>query len=242
MPVRLSCFICSLTRRIVKPNEGDNYAIGIQDYTNVPRDGPHGPHGDMYYWDILEEPMWADFGNPTINFIQNKSHVWSPDSAVVYENFKKDDWVYVIIAMNGSVARKAHKKEIYINAAHPFHLHGHDFVVLAQQNRSFLESDLTDGTFHYDNPPRRDTVLLQAGGYVAVGFQLDNPGVWIFHCHIAWHASSGLGYEIIEREQDIVLNEETTKERKRLCKNWNKWVSDPNNWWDAHEFQEDSGV
>jgi FtsP/CotA-like multicopper oxidase with cupredoxin domain len=226
----------------IKPNEGDNYAIGIQDYTHPPRDGPHGPHGDMYYWDILEEPMWADFSNPTINFIQNKSHIWSPDSAVVYENYNKDDWVYVIISMNGSTYRKAVGKEVYILAAHPFHLHGHDVVLLSQQNRSFLESDLYDGTFKYDNPPRRDTVLLQAGGYIAVGFRLDNPGVWIFHCHIAWHASSGLGYEIIEREQDIVLDEGIKKERERLCKNWKKWHSDTNNWWDAHEFQEDSGV
>lgn len=186
--------------------------------------------------------MWADFSNPTINFIQNKSHVWSPASAVVYENYTKDSWVYVVITMNSSVAKKAHAKEIYIAAAHPFHLHGHDLVILAQQNRSFVESDLYDGTFHYDNPPRRDSALLPAGGYVAIGFQLDNPGVWIFHCHIAWHASSGLGYQIIEREKDIRISAASKKERARICKNWDKWYGNKDNWWDPHEFQEDSGV
>ncbi|KAI9795000.1 MAG: hypothetical protein M1816_000020 [Peltula sp. TS41687] len=226
----------------LKPNEGDNYAIGIQDYTNPKPGEPHGPHGDMYYWDMLEAPMWADFANPTINFIQNKSHIWSPDSAVVYEDYKKGSWIYVVITMNDSLAKKAHKKEIYIDEAHPLHLHGHDFAILAQTPDDFKESHLWDGTFNYDNPPRRDTALVQAGGYLAIAFELDNPGVWIFHCHIAWHASSGLGYEIIERENDIKLVPGVTAERERLCKNWKKWHSDPNNWWDAHEFQEDSGV
>jgi FtsP/CotA-like multicopper oxidase with cupredoxin domain len=36
------------------------------------------------------------------------------------------------------------------------------------------------------NPMRRDTVMLPRGGYVVIDVVLDNPGVWPFHCHIAW--------------------------------------------------------
>ncbi len=34
-------------------------------------------------------------------------------------------------------------------------------------------------------------------------FNADNPGVWPFHCHIAWHVSSGLYVNIMERPADI---------------------------------------
>ena len=188
--------------------------------------------------------MWADFGNPHIKFIEDESHVWPPDYAVVKENYTKDSWVYMVVAMNSTNAEhdKNSPKQIYIPGAHPMHIHGHDLVVLAQHNSSFEEKHLTDGTFQYDNPPRRDTALLPANGYLAFGFQLDNPGIWIFHCHIAWHASSGLGLTIIERQSEIKLSRSTKRERDRLCANWDAWHSDDSNWWDAHEFQDDSGV
>jgi len=31
----------------------------------------------------------------------------------------------------------------------------------------------------------------------------DNPGAWLFHCHIAWHVSQGLSIQFLERVQDI---------------------------------------
>ena len=42
------------------------------------------------------------------------------------------------------------------------------------------------------NPQRRDVQLLQPDGYLVVQYDGDNPGVWPFHCHIAWHVSQGL--------------------------------------------------
>lgn len=42
------------------------------------------------------------------------------------------------------------------------------------------------------NPQRRDVQLMQPNGYIAMQYDADNPGVWPFHCHIAWHVSGGL--------------------------------------------------
>ena len=70
------------------------------------------------------------------------------------------------------------------------HLHGSDFVILAQSNTTWDEKT-SPALFNYDNPPRRDTALLPAGGFLAMAFRPDNPGAWLLHCHIAWHASSG---------------------------------------------------
>lgn len=35
-------------------------------------------------------------------------------------------------------------------------------------------------------PMRRDTVLVQPNGYAVLRFRSDNPGIWLFHCHIEW--------------------------------------------------------
>lgn len=65
-----------------------------------------------------------------------------------------------------------------------------DIVLLAQSNTTFDPATSFD-TFNFVNPPRRDVVLLPADGYIAIAFKPDNPGAWLMHCHIAWHASAG---------------------------------------------------
>ena len=67
--------------------------------------------------------------------------------------------------------------------AHPIHLHGHDFVILGQ-NTSHYDPVESPKTFNFNNPPRRDVALLPGGGYLAIAFKPDNPGVWLVHCHI----------------------------------------------------------
>lgn len=79
--------------------------------------------------------------------------------------------------------------------------------------------------------------LLPAEGWLALAFKSDNPGVWLLHCHIAWHASSGLAFQILERTGDIqkALGPERLDAVKETCKQWKQW--------DATERvnQEDSG-
>ncbi len=56
-------------------------------------------------------------------------------------------------------------------------------------------------SFNFDNPTRRDVAVLPANGYLAIAFQLDNPGTWLAHCHIAWHASGGLALQFVESSE-----------------------------------------
>ena len=56
------------------------------------------------------------------------------------------------------------------------------------------------------NPQRRDAQLIRAGGHSVMQFNADNPGVWPFHCHIAWHTSGGLYANILERRADIATD------------------------------------
>lgn len=64
--------------------------------------------------------------------------------------------------------------------AHPMHLHGHAFQVIAVNGRKI------DGAV-------RDTVLVtpMMGG-VTLAFDADNPGRWAFHCHNLYHMMAGM--------------------------------------------------
>ena len=202
------------------------------------------PHGNFSRWDIAESPMWLDFGDPTIDHIhQNYSAAYdsNPDKALIAEDYTEHDWVYLIItASNSTNPNMKHRK--FVPVAHPIHLHGHDFALVAQESRPFHPLDLTNGTFHYNNPPRRDVALLPNPGYIAIAFQTDNPGIWLIHCHIAWHASSGLGLQIRERNHAINLDNVTVSNKDEVCRDWRAWYGEKKNWWSQVEFQDDSGV
>ena len=192
--------------------------------------------------------MWLNFSNPTINNLHDQS--FEPaEYALITENHRKDDWVYLIIQENGTEQQRNERRRGFFAVAHPIHLHGHDFAILAQENRVFNESDITNGTFRYNNPPRRDVALLPAGGYLAIAFKTDNPGIWILHCHIAWHASSGLALQIRERNAEVRLSKEAAHNNKQMCHDWDEWfnMKKPDgtghlHWFNQEEFQEDSGV
>jgi len=63
---------------------------------------------------------------------------------------------------------------------HPMHLHGHSFRVLSRNSAS---------TEHRE---WQDTVLMAPGETAEIAFVADNPGDWMFHCHILEHQASGM--------------------------------------------------
>ncbi|TFK33823.1 laccase [Crucibulum laeve] len=74
---------------------------------------------------------------------------------------------------------------------HPFHLHGHAFSV--------IRSAGNDTQPNYASPVRRDVVNIgNAGSNVTIRFRTDNPGPWIFHCHIDFHLKEGLAIVFAE--------------------------------------------
>lgn len=62
---------------------------------------------------------------------------------------------------------------------HPVHIHGHTFKVLASDRRTL--------PVHH-----ADTVVLLPGETVDVAFVADNPGRWMFHCHVIEHQETGM--------------------------------------------------
>ncbi|KAJ9129952.1 Multicopper like protein [Coniochaeta hoffmannii] len=88
---------------------------------------------------------------------------------------------------------------------HPFHLHGHNFQVLwrsEEEAGTFEESNVTSADFPAV-PMRRDTFVLYPDGNIVLRFKADNPGVWLFHCHIEWHVVSGLAATFVEAPLEL---------------------------------------
>jgi hypothetical protein len=48
----------------------------------------------------------------------------------------------------------------------------------------------------------------------------DNPGVWPFHCHIAWHAGAGLFVDVMENPAAI-KNLPIPSSINQVCADWN---------------------
>ncbi|XP_054794908.1 laccase-3-like [Prosopis cineraria] len=65
---------------------------------------------------------------------------------------------------------------------HPLHLHGYDFFVVGSGFGNF--NPATDpANFNLVDPPQRNTIGNPPGGWVAIRFVADNPGIWFMHCH-----------------------------------------------------------
>lgn len=84
---------------------------------------------------------------------------------------------------------------------HPFHLHGHTFqaIIRSDDDAGFYDpTNTTENSNLPRVPMRRDTLLIRPNGHFVIRFRSDNPGVWLFHCHIEWHVASGLTMTVIE--------------------------------------------
>ncbi len=64
---------------------------------------------------------------------------------------------------------------------HAMHLHGHHFQVIARDDKPVTGA------------PWRDTELVAPAERVRIAFVADNPGKWLFHCHMLEHHMAGMG-------------------------------------------------
>ena len=63
---------------------------------------------------------------------------------------------------------------------HPMHLHGHSFRVITRNGQPTRHREW------------QDPVLMAPEERVEIAFVADNPGDWMFHCHILEHQAAGM--------------------------------------------------
>lgn len=215
----------------VTPAENDitPFTAAIEAKVN-PNLEPSNPYA---HWtlasDNLTSPLWLDFADPTILDPLNGTN---PNAQIVRFD-QSSGFVYMVL--DGTFLKPNTSRFAEIPTAHPIHLHGTDFVIVGQSDSAW-DPDTSPQKFVTSNPPRRDTAYLPSGGYLAVAFRPDNPGAWLMHCHIAWHASSGLALQVVVRPGDMSSFNGDLGGVKDGCKSWKAF--------DAVEqvLQVDSGI
>ncbi|KAF2875967.1 putative laccase precursor [Massariosphaeria phaeospora] len=182
-------------------------------------------------WELADTPLWLNFSDPTILNLDNST--WNPEYAIQdYDYSNNEQFVYMVVNSGSTNPREK------VGGHHPIHLHGHDFAIVAQGAGRYAHGTTV---LNKTNPMRRDVAMLPAGGHLVLAFKPDNPGVWIMHCHIAWHAGSGLALQVVERQGQIESTIGPLAPVRDGCNAWDSWMAaNPDKF--NYGMQEDSGV
>lgn len=126
----------------------------------------------------------TDFpGNPPVAF----NYTGTPPASLATNNGTK---VYPL-QYNATVQLVLQDTGIIAAENHPVHLHGFNFFAIGKGLGNY--NPKTDPKkFNLVDPVERNTIGVPAGGWVAIRFRADNPGVWFMHCHLEVHTSWGL--------------------------------------------------
>nr|CDP29442.1 Putative laccase precursor [Podospora anserina S mat+] len=186
------------------------------------------------YWPVNNTPMKVNWNNPTLEYVKNSNTGTMPANTNVISVPTANQWTFWLIVNNSSIP-------------HPVHLHGHDILILGASpalaapinptNRLRPYNPSVDGpALKIANPTRRDTTMLPAWGWLALAYRTNNPGAWLMHCHIAWHASQGFSVQFLEQLTSIptVMN---LNELTGNCNNWDAFYPSG-----APFLQDDSGI
>lgn len=226
----------SVGKNVNDVDPADYLEVGIQGFPNV-----SNPAAPLHKWVLANSSLYIDWREPSLKLLAiDENHDFPAHTAPIFLDYETGEWVYFLIINNFGNTTDATPRTSVPVVTHPIHLHGHDFVILAQSNTTFNSSALTP---NLDNPARRDVAMLPANGYLFIAFQVDNPGAWLMHCHIAFHASSGLALQYIEQPKKIkplMTKAGVLPEFKDRCGLWSEYyasVNIPDN-----ATQEDSGI
>ncbi|KAF2755732.1 multicopper oxidase-like protein [Pseudovirgaria hyperparasitica] len=167
------------------------------------------PENGWFKWQIGNTTMVAPWEQPSIKSAFESDFSFTEQEAVIHLP-NANQWVQLVLTQAGP-----------FNPPHPIHLHGHDFHILAQGAGTFTN----DTPLNKVNPPRRDVATLLGTGYLVIAWQLDNPGIWLMHCHIGYHTFEGFGLQFVERQDeigDLIRGDEMSQ----VCDNWDSFVAE----------------
>ncbi|TRX88988.1 hypothetical protein FHL15_010110 [Xylaria flabelliformis] len=168
----------------------------------------------LVVWKVNGSAINVDWDRPILDYVLTGNTSY-PRSENVINVDQKNAWTFWVIENISPVP-------------HPMHLHGHDFLVLGASSPTQTApfNPATDKAgLKGANPTRRDVTMLPANGWVVLAFRADNPGNWIFHCHIAWHVSGGLSVDFLERvsEQKGQISAADQTAYQNNCAAWRKY-------------------
>ncbi|KAI8628230.1 multicopper oxidase [Xylariaceae sp. FL1651] len=208
-------------------------AMAVSD--NLPVTLSIPPLSQTVAWFVNASSMRVDWEMPVLDYVMAGNGFPQNDNVVVVD--EADAWSFWVIQNLSPIP-------------HPMHLHGHDFYVLGRSAplnvplslaqllallptgelaglTTIFDPLLDLGTLNFNNPVRRDVTMLPALGYLVLAFKTDNPGNWLFHCHIAWHVSGGLSVSFVEQQdvQASLIANDDLQAYEEVCANWQAWYA-----------------
>ncbi|RDW66609.1 hypothetical protein BP5796_09358 [Coleophoma crateriformis] len=187
------------------------------------------PLDDMSLTPLDEEPLLENpdvqislvvnmkrLSDGVMHWLFNQTSYTSPNlpslfSALSGENSNPNITLPFVLPHNAIVEISISNKHM---SGHPVHLHGHTFQAVHRSGISgggmmMSHEAYTTGAVVATprSPMRRDTFTVPGHGDATLRFRADNPGVWFFHCHMEWHAHSGLAMTFLEAPEVLRVEE-----------------------------------
>ena len=178
-------------------------------------------------WNVNASSLKVDWSMPLLSYAYTGNTSY-PSRANLISLPSENQWYFWIVQQVQGTA--------VFSVPHPIHLHGHDFFVLGTGEGTFSVAENSAG-LNYNNPTRRDTAMLPANGWLVLAFETDNPGAWLMHCHIAWHASEGLAVNFLESASTIPSFVPETWQYQQQCASWKSYYPQHSVY-----LQDDSGI
>ena len=122
----------------------------------------------------MMDGQWMD-----LREIARKGYVWAMNDVVGH----KLDMAPLLDLKKGASVRLTLRNDTAF--PHPMHLHGHHMQLLSIDDTPLPE------------PRWVDSPLLMPRQKMELAFVADNPGKWLFHCHVLEHHSAGLGALVV---------------------------------------------
>ncbi|KAI0101362.1 multicopper oxidase [Nemania sp. FL0031] len=146
----------------------------------------------------------VDYNDPTILQIQRNDFQFDAENNIL--NFGSNSSVRFVV----NNPTPTH---------HPMHAHGLNMYILSAGPGNYNGTDIARPS----NPMRRDVQLVEAFGHVVVQMDVTNPGIWPFHCHIAWHASGGFFSQMVFLPDEI-RQFELPASIEETCRDWDAFT------------------
>ena len=128
----------------------------------------------------------GNYNYPLLNLTYNGNTTYPDDPQWNVYNFGRNETIRFIFENN-------------VPFGHPMHIHGQNMYIVDEGVGKYNGINAVRPT----NPARRDTASLKPNGYLVAQLVSDNPGVWPFHCHIAWHVGQGLYINVMQKPDEV---------------------------------------
>nr|XP_004241217.1 laccase-2-like [Solanum lycopersicum] len=172
---------CPKNQTCQGPNNSSKFAASVN---NISMILPNTALLQSYFFKKSNGVYTSDF--PSVPLVSFNYSGTPPNNTNVSNGTK-----VVVLPFNTSVEVVMQDTSILGAESHPLHLHGYNFYVVGQGFGNFDPKN-DPAKYNLVDPVERNTVGVPSGGWVAIRFLADNPGVWLMHCHFDVHLSWGL--------------------------------------------------